>query len=123
MKGSHLRTDLGDTVSLDSVDFSQQLYVQVEREKDGIFTVLGTRDTFYVAPYAIWSTSPSGPKGDKGDTGPAGPQGPEGAQVRNAYYMERKPHKLLVCQEQNGKCILIGSTDGCGETTDTQKER
>ncbi|HXX33803.1 MAG TPA: hypothetical protein VEM15_04930, partial [Thermodesulfobacteriota bacterium] len=79
-RGGLLTTDLGDTVPLDSVDFSQQLYVQVEREVRGNFILIGTRDTFYIAPYAIWAASPAGPKGDTGATGATGPQGPAGAQ-------------------------------------------
>jgi len=53
VSGGHVTTELGGTVPLDSVDFSQQLYVQVEREIKGSFKVVGTRDTFYVAPYAM----------------------------------------------------------------------
>jgi hypothetical protein len=79
-KGSTITTDLGDVESLDAVDFSQQLYVQVEKKnKNGSYTAVGTRDTFYVSPYAIWATSPSGPKGDTGSTGPQGPKGDTGA--------------------------------------------
>gem|GEM_PF-5021343 len=38
------------------MDFSEQLYVQVERKKaDGTYVVIGTRDKFSVVPYAMWS--------------------------------------------------------------------
>jgi hypothetical protein len=78
-----LKTILGDTESLDAIDFSQQLWVQVEKKKvDGSYKVLGVRDKLYMAPYAIWSTSSEGaqgPEGPQGPTGPVGPAGPQGA--------------------------------------------
>jgi hypothetical protein len=53
-----IRTYLGDTNSLDNVDFSEQLYVQVERKKaDGTYVMIGTRDKFSVVPYALWSAN------------------------------------------------------------------
>jgi len=51
-------TNLGDTVSLAGVDFSQQYYVQVEKKKaNGTYKVVGTRDMLGVVPYALWSAS------------------------------------------------------------------
>ena len=45
---------------LDGVDFSQQLWVKVERKKvNGSYAVIGTRDRLPVAPYAIWSEGSS----------------------------------------------------------------
>jgi hypothetical protein len=53
-----VRTYLGDTSPLDNVDFSEQLYVQVERKKaDGTYVMIGTRDKFSVVPYALWSAN------------------------------------------------------------------
>jgi hypothetical protein len=51
-------TNLGDTVSLSSVDFSQQYYVQVEKKKaNGTYKVVGIRDMLGVVPYAMWSAT------------------------------------------------------------------
>lgn len=56
MYSSTISTYLGDTVSLDSVDFSQQLWVQVEIRESGIWKMVGTsRDRLSVVPYAIYS--------------------------------------------------------------------
>lgn len=87
-----LASILGESTPLTGVDFSQQLWVQVDvngsviLEKDG-----SKRQKFAVVPYALWSATsnvpgpmgPAGPKGDKGDNGfsivgPMGPQGPKG---------------------------------------------
>jgi hypothetical protein len=92
-----VRTYLGEINPLDGVDFSKQLWVQVEKkEKNGTFTQIGVRDMLGVVPYALWALSPGavqgapgpqgpmgpsgpqGPQGAKGDTGAAGPQGPQG---------------------------------------------
>jgi hypothetical protein len=62
-----IKTYLGDTEPLDGVDFSQQLWIQVERMKpDGTYLVLGERDKFLVVPYAMWSETPTGAQGEKG---------------------------------------------------------
>ena len=46
-----IKTYLGDRESLDGVDFSQQLWIQVERMKpDGTYLVIGPRDRFQVVP-------------------------------------------------------------------------
>ena len=59
-----IRTYLGDIESLDGVDFSQQLWIQVERKKpDGTYLVMGERDKFLVVPYAMWSMTPTGAQG------------------------------------------------------------
>ena len=59
-----IATKLGDTTSFASasVDFSQQLYVQVSKTADGDLVALGgTRDKLNMAPYALWSaTVPDG---------------------------------------------------------------
>lgn len=53
-----IRTYLGDTNPLDTVDFSQQLYVQLERRKpDNTYVPIGTRDRFSIVPYAMWSAN------------------------------------------------------------------
>jgi hypothetical protein len=82
LKSSKITTYLGDTPTypLDGVDFSQQLWVQVERiKKDGTPVVVGVRDKLTVTPYAAWALSPAGPTGPEGPQGPAGPAGPTGA--------------------------------------------
>ena len=95
-KKSVINTYLGEVNSLQGVDFSQALWVQVEiREKDGTYKLVGERDELTGVPYAMWALTPAGPKGDKGDTGdkgdvgsqgpqgvqgPMGPQGPQGYQ-------------------------------------------
>lgn len=54
-----IKTYLGDTNSLSGVDFSQQLYVQVERKKaDGTYVVIGTRERFTIVPYAFSFQTP-----------------------------------------------------------------
>lgn len=100
-----IKTYLGDTVPLSSVDFSQQLWVQVERKlEDGVYKIMGQRKRLNVMPYAIQPTrGVPGPEGlhcwdlnsntvcdpsedMNGDTvcnaldcqGPQGPQGPVG---------------------------------------------
>ena len=84
-KKSTISTVLGDVNSIEGVDFSQQLWVQVEeKQKDGSYVLVGERDALGVVPYALWAMSPAGPegpkgdKGDKGDTGAQGPGGPKG---------------------------------------------
>ena len=77
-----VKTYLGDSESgsLDGVDFSQQLWVQVERKtKTGTDKVIGNRESLGVVPYASWALSPAGPKGDTGPEGPIGPTGAKGA--------------------------------------------
>jgi len=70
-----IKTYLGDIEPLDSVDFSLQYWVQVDRKKkDGTYVPVGVRQTLGVVPYALFSTS-----GVPGVEGPVGPQGPQGA--------------------------------------------
>jgi parallel beta-helix repeat protein len=93
-KTSLISTNLGDTTPFDNyaVDFSQQLWVQMESNG----AVIGTREKLGVVPYALWSATGvpgsqgepgpqgpqgiQGPKGDTGATGATGPQGPQGPQ-------------------------------------------
>jgi hypothetical protein len=51
---SLIKTYLGDTTPLDPADFSEQLWVQVERLKQGVFVVVGTRDKLTASPYALY---------------------------------------------------------------------
>jgi hypothetical protein len=56
VKNGIIKTYLGDTAPLDGVDFSSQLWVQVERiKKDGTPIVVGVRDKFTLVPYALYS--------------------------------------------------------------------
>ena len=72
-----ISTKLGESANLSAVDFSQQLYVQVERTSDNV--VLGARDKLVIAPYALWSaTGNVGPQGPAGSQGPAGIKGEKG---------------------------------------------
>lgn len=77
-----IATKLGDVTNLNSVDFSQQLYIQVARTSDAV--VLGTRDKLVIAPYALWSANatpgPQGSAGAQGATGAKGDTGPQGSQ-------------------------------------------
>jgi hypothetical protein len=57
---STLKTYLGDVKSLDGVDFSQQLWVQVDRKVKSGYVALGPRDTFTLVPYALWSETSGG---------------------------------------------------------------
>ncbi len=53
LNGPKIVTLLGDHYPLDDVDFSQQLWVQVEkRNKNGTYKILGARDKLQVVPYA-----------------------------------------------------------------------
>ena len=77
ISGTTIKTTLGP---LDTVDFGQQLWLQVERIRaDGTTKVLGRRNLLSAVPYAMWAMSPAGPKGDPGEQGPPGPQGIQGA--------------------------------------------
>jgi len=61
-----IKTYLGDAFPLDGVDFSSQLWVQVERiKKDGTPIKVETRDMLSVVPYALYSEV-SGGGGDGG---------------------------------------------------------
>ena len=56
LTGGILKTYLGDIASLGGVDFSTQLWVQVERiKKDGTPIVIGARDMLVIVPYALYS--------------------------------------------------------------------
>ena len=82
-KKSTINTLLGDVNSIDGVDFSQQLWVQVEeRLEDGSYVLVGEREPIAVSgvPYALWALTPAGPQGPKGDTGATGPMGAQGPQ-------------------------------------------
>ena len=60
-KNGIIKTYLGDTAPLDGVDFSSQLWVQVERiKKDGTPIAVGTRDMLAVVPYALYSEVSAG---------------------------------------------------------------
>ena len=76
---SVINTYLGEVNSLQGVDFSQALWVQVEiRQKDGTYKLVGERDGLTGVPYAMWALTLAGPKGDKGDTGDKGDKGDKG---------------------------------------------
>jgi hypothetical protein len=81
LTSSKLTTYLGDATTLAGVDFSQQLWVQVERWKASTseWVPVGLRDTFSVVAYAAWALSPAGPAGATGPTGPTGLTGAAGA--------------------------------------------
>jgi hypothetical protein len=53
IKSAVIKTYLGDGTPLDPADFSQQLWVQVERLKKGEYVVMGTRDQLSVVPFAL----------------------------------------------------------------------
>jgi hypothetical protein len=60
LTGSTLKAYLGDTISLETVDFSEQYWVQVERRKgDGTYVLIGDRDMLGMVPYALWSATSS----------------------------------------------------------------
>ena len=60
IKKKTLVTALGDTVSLDTVDFSEQYWVQAEMQTDGSYTSLGTRDPLRGAAFALYSPGTPG---------------------------------------------------------------
>jgi hypothetical protein len=56
LTSSTVKTFLGDTFSLDDADFSEQLWVQVDRVKAGpTYIMIGRRDKLGVSPYALSS--------------------------------------------------------------------
>ena len=76
LKSAVVKTYLGAIEPLDGVDFTQQLWVQVERiRKVGPPVVIGKRQRLGLVPYAISATTP---QGEQGPIGPEGPQGPVG---------------------------------------------
>ena len=80
-KKSKISTLLGDVNSIDGVDFSQQLWVQVEEKlEDGTYALVGERELLAVSgvPYALWALTPAGPQGAQGPQGATGPTGPQG---------------------------------------------
>jgi hypothetical protein len=85
-KSSVINTYLGEINSIEGINFSQALWVQVdERMPDGSYVQIGVRDELTGVPYAMYAIVATGTKGDKGDPGPTGakgdpgPQGPQGA--------------------------------------------
>jgi microcystin-dependent protein len=80
-KGSVITTYLGEVNPITGVDFSQALWVQVEkRMPDGNYVEIGERDELTVVSYAMYALTPAGPKGEKGDQGTKGDAGPQGLQ-------------------------------------------
>jgi len=67
LSSSTLKTYLGDANSLDGVDFSLQLWVQVERKVKAGYVPVGSREILGIVPYAIWSEV-SGSGGSGGST-------------------------------------------------------
>jgi len=54
MTSALIKTYLGSVSPLDPADFSEQLWVQVERLKRGVYVVVGTRERLTASPYALW---------------------------------------------------------------------
>ena len=77
---------LGEIEPLGGVDFTQQMWVQLERVKkvgtpDEVSIAIGKRQRLAIVPYAMSAVTPQGevgPTGPMGPTGPTGPQGPIG---------------------------------------------
>jgi hypothetical protein len=81
LSGPKIKTYLGDVEPLDGVDFSQQLWVKVEKKRpNGTYRTIGVMDPLLAVPYAISAMSPEGPQGPEGPSGPQGPQGEPGPQ-------------------------------------------
>ena len=81
LSSSRVKTYLGDTEPLGGVDFSQQLWVKVEKKSaNGTYRMLGAMDPLLSVPYALWALTPEGPQGPVGPLGPEGPAGPQGPQ-------------------------------------------
>jgi hypothetical protein len=56
MTSALIKTYLGNTTPLDPADFSEQLWVQVERKKrDASYVVIGKRDRLTASPYSMSS--------------------------------------------------------------------
>lgn len=94
MTNSFVKTYLGSVNPLNGVDFSQQLWVEVEMKKiDGTYVLIGQRTRLGVTPsgvvpYAIYALN-----------GPTGPQGPPGV----ANGITRAVHGRI---DQNGGTIF-----------------
>ncbi len=82
---------LGEIEPLGGVDFTQQMWVQLERIKkvgtpDEVSIAIGKRQRLAIVPYAMSAVTPqgevgpTGPQGLTGATGPTGPQGLQGIQ-------------------------------------------
>ena len=56
LSSSTIKTYLGDTISLDGVDFSEQLWIQVEqKKKNDKYALVVPMERFGIVPYAIYS--------------------------------------------------------------------
>ena len=128
-KKSTINTLLGDVNSIDGVDFSQQLWIQVEEKlEDGTYALVGERELLAVSgvPYALWAMTPQGPqgpKGDKGDTGatgatgaqgPAGPQGLKGDTGSTGPMGPQGPQGVAGPTGPQGPIGLTGATGPAG---------
>ncbi len=79
-KSSVISTYLGELNSIGAVNFSQALWVQVEKKlQDGTYVLVGERDELIGVSYAMYAITPSGPAGATGATGATGPTGLTGA--------------------------------------------
>jgi hypothetical protein len=80
LSGQTIKTYLGDVEPLEGTNFTEQLWVQVEKynpKKDN-YVLQGERTMFSVVPYAMWAISPSGLQGATGATGATGETGAQG---------------------------------------------
>ena len=61
ISNSKIKTYLGDTVSFNGVDFSEQYYIQIDMKRNnGSYKSLGSREMLGVVPYALWSENSGG---------------------------------------------------------------
>jgi hypothetical protein len=76
---SVIQTYFGEENTIEWIDFSHALWVQVEKKlHNGTYIQIGERDELSGVAYAMWALTPAGPKGDKGDTGDKGDKGDKG---------------------------------------------
>ena len=82
IKTAKINTYIGTLVPLVPSDFTQQLWLQIDRWKAATteWIPIGPRTKLGVVPYALWSPTSAGPRGEPGPSGPQGETGPQGIQ-------------------------------------------
>jgi hypothetical protein len=112
---------LGEIEPLGGVDFTQQMWVQLERIKkvgtpDEVSIAIGKRQRLAIVPYAMSAVTPQGEVGPTGPTGATGPQGPIGPTGAAGATGPTGPQGLQGIQGPTGSAGSIGPTGATGAT-------